>query len=296
MKYVTLGRTGCTVSRIGFGGFPISAVNHALGWDPYSHEGRATALRTVRRAIEIGINYIDTAAAYGGGHSERIIGEAIQGRRDRLFVATKVVLGLDGEGTRRSVLASLERLRCDHLDLIQFHGGAYTEEVTQHLLRDGPMDALLKLRDEGKVRFIGATTEEPFSLLPLMRTGLLDAIQIRYNLIYQSAAHHALDEARERNLGVTLMRPLTSGILQYLAAKLLPELASACDLNAACLKYVLADSRVHVANVGMRWPEEADRNARLVDEFEPPFDVARLPRGTNKVYDALDAEAQRAKP
>jgi len=293
MRYVTLGRTGREVSRMGFGGFPISAPNHSLGWDPYTPEGRATAIRTIRRAVELGINYIDTAAGYGKGHSERLIGEAIAGRRDELFIASKVALGLDGEATARSVLDSLERLRCDQLDLIQFHGGIYTEDVVRHLLHEGPMDALADLRARGKILFVGATSEEPFSLLPLMRTGGLDVIQIRYNLIYQSAAHHALDEARRQNIGVTLMRPLTSGILQYLAAKLLPELASACDLNEACLKFVLADSRVHVANVGMRWPEEVERNVKLVDEFEPAFDVAVLPRGTNKVYDALDAEQAR---
>ncbi len=296
MKCVTLGRTAAQVSRIGFGGYPICARNLAMGWDPYTDEGRATAIRTVHRALELGINYVDTAAAYGDGHSESIIGEAIAGRRDELFIATKVVLGLDREGTIKSVHDSLRRLGCEHLDLIQFHGGVYTDEVTRRTLEDGPMDALMELRRQGKVGFIGATTEEPFSLLPLMETGLLDVVQLRYNLIYQSAAHHALDRAREKDMGVTLMRPLTSGILQYLAGRLLPELESGCDLYEACLKYVLADSRVHVANVGMRWPEEVERNVRLVDEFEPPFDVADLPRGTNKVYDAQDAERGQSAP
>lgn len=290
MKYVTLGRTGAEVSRIGFGGFPISAVNRARGWDPYSEQGRATAVQTIRRALDLGVNYIDTAPAYGDGQSESIIGEAIAGRRDGLFVATKVTLGLDREATVRSVHDSLRRLGCEQLDLVQFHGGVYDDEVTRRILEEGPLDALLELRKQGKIRCIGATTEEPFSLLPLMQTGLLDVVQLRYNLIYQSAAHHVLDQARQQELGVTLMRPLTSGILQHLAAKLLPELASACDLYEACLKFVLSDSRVHVANVGMRWPEEVEKNVRLVDRFEPPLDVADLPRGTNKVYDAQDAE------
>lgn len=294
MKYVTLGRTGAEVSRIGFGGFPISAVNRARGWDPYSEQGRATAVQTIRRALDLGVTYIDTAPAYGDGQSEAIIGEAIAGRRDGLFVATKVTLGLDREATVRSVHDSLRRLGCEQLDLVQFHGGVYDDEVTRRILEEGPLDALLELRKQGKIRFIGATTEEPFSLLPLMQTGLLDVVQLRYNLIYQSAAHHVLDQARQQELGVTLIRPLTSGILQHLAAKLLPELASACDLYEACLKFVLSDSRVHVANVGMRWPEEVEKNVRLVDRFEPPLDVADLPRGTNKVYDAQDAETAKS--
>ncbi len=289
MKYVTLGRTGERVSRIGFGGFPLSGRNLARGWDPYSDEGRATGIATVRRAVELGINYIDTAAGYGDGHSERIIGEAVEGLRDDLFIASKVGLGVDREETVRSVERSLTNLRCDHLDLIQFHGGTYSDDVTAHVLEEGPMDALLEMRKQGKVRFIGATTEEPYSILPLMRTGLLDVVQLRYNLIYQSAAHHALNEAREMDVGVAVMRPLTSGILQHLAKELLPELSAGCDLYRACLKYVLADSRVHVANVGMRWPQEVEANVRLVDEFEPDSDVADLPRMTRAVYDAEDS-------
>ena len=292
MRYVTLGRTGRRVSRIGMGGFPLGAVNRARGWDPYTPEGRAAAVGTVRRAIELGINYIDTAEGYGDGYSERLIGEAIAGRRDGLFIATKFGMGRDAAGVTASVNASIERLGCGWLDLIQVHGGYYTPEDTARILSGGPMYALRRLRDEGKVRFIGATTEEPFSLLPMLRTGLLDVVQVRYNLIYQSAAHHLLDEARKLNVGVVLMRPLTSGILQYLAEKLLPELAG-CDLYEACLKFALADSRVHVANIGMRWPGEVERNVRLVDEFDPPFDVADLPRGTGPVYDAMDAESQR---
>jgi len=291
MKYVTLGRTGERVSRIGMGGFPLGGVNRARGWDPYTPQGRKAAVDVVRYAIEKGINYIDTAEGYGGGHSESIIGEAIAGRREGLFIATKFNMNRDADGVTAAAIASIERLGCGYLDLLQVHGGYYTAEDTDRILNGGPMDALRRLRRDGKVRFIGATTEEPFSILPMMRTGLLDVVQVRYNLIYQAAAHHLLDEARRMGVGVVLMRPLTSGILQYLSEKLLPELSDGCDLYEACLKFVLADSRVHVANIGMRWPQEVDRNAALVDEYEPPFDVAGLPRGTGPVYDAMDSES-----
>ncbi len=291
MKYVTLGRTGERVSRIGFGGFPLAAPNLSRAWDPYSTEGRADAVRTVRRALDLGINYVDTAEGYGEGHSESIIGEALAGRREGVFVATKVGLHRQtADEVTAAVHGSLRRLGCEHLDLVQFHGGAYDTDLTRRILEDGPMDALMELRRQGKVRFIGATTEEPVTLRPLMRTGLLDVVQVRYSLIHQGAAHHVLNEAPEQNLGLTVMRPLTSGILQYLAPRLLPELADACDLYEVCLRYVLADSRVHVANVGMRWPGEVEANCRLVDTFNPRFDVADLPRATRTVYKTLDAE------
>jgi aryl-alcohol dehydrogenase-like predicted oxidoreductase len=289
MKFTILGKTGARVSRIGFGGYPISARNAARGWDPYTEHGRGTAIATVRRALECGINYFDTAADYGEGHSEKLIGEALQGAPPDVFIATKVRMSYGREETLRSVEQSLGNLCRDRLDLIQVHGGYYTAEQTRHVLEGGLMEALSSLREQGVVRFLGATAEEPFSLLPLLRTGLLDVVQVRYNLIYQAAAHHLLDEARQMNLGVTVMRSLTSGVLQHLAGRLFGELPPGCDLDSACLRFVLSDSRVHVAHIGMRWPEEVDANVGLVDAYEPPYDVADLPRGTGTVYEAQDA-------
>ncbi|MFW6189200.1 MAG: aldo/keto reductase [Planctomycetota bacterium] len=291
MKYVTLGNTGVEVSRIGLGGFAFGAVNRARGWDPYTDEGRADAVRVILHAVERGINYIDTAESYGDGHSEGIIGEAL-GRLDReeLFIATKFHMDKGPDEIRASVRQSLRRLNCGHLDLVQFHGGAYGPEAARSIVEDGPADALADLREEGVIRFVGATTSEAHSLLPLLRADVLDVVQVRYNLIYQAAAHHLLNEARERGAGVVLMRPMTSGMLQWQANHLLPELAEGCDLYEVCLKFVLADSRVHVAHVGMRWPEEVDRNVALVDRFEPAVDVAEMPRSTRGIYDYQDGE------
>ena len=120
------------------------------------------------------------------------------------------------------------------------------------------------------MRFIGFTVEEPWTARPLIATGAFDVMQVRYNLIYQSAALHALNEAREADMGVAVMRPMTSGILQRIAEYLAPEWQQAHDLYDVALKFVLSDSRVHVANVGMRWPEEVARNVALVESFRPP--------------------------
>ena len=77
MNYRTLGRTGLRVSAVGLGGAPFAGVNRAAGWDPFTPEGRRTAIATVHRAIERGINYVDTAPGYGDGHSEALVGEAL---------------------------------------------------------------------------------------------------------------------------------------------------------------------------------------------------------------------------
>ena len=286
---VRFGRTGLEVTRLALGGYPFGGVNRARGWDPFTPEGRATAIRTIHAALDAGINFFDTAPGYGDGNSESIYGEALAGRRDDAVLATKVAFREPtGEAVTASVEASLQRLGTDVIDIIQFHGGMYEPQDVDRILTGGPLDALLALRDKGSVRFIGFTTEEPWTARPLIASEQFDLMQVRYNLIYQAAAHHALDEAREQDMGVSVMRPMTSGIFQRLAEHVAPKWNDVHDLYEVALKFVLSDSRVHAANVGMRWPEEVATNVRLVESFEPVFDIADLPRGTAAIYQTDD--------
>ncbi len=292
MEKVTFGNTGLEVSRIGLGGYPFGGVNHARDWDPYTSEGRKTAIATIHRALDCGINYIDTAPGYGEGHSETIIGEVMSVRRDECVLATKVGWrGMDKRAVIESVEASLRRLQTTHADVVQFHGGMFTDEDCTHILHGGPLDALEDLRERGVVRFIGVTSEEPWTVRPFLATGRFDMVQIAYNLIYQSAALHVLKETAQRGIGVVSMRSMTSGILPRLLHVLAPEWEQARDVYQVCLEFLLADPRVHVANVGMRWPEEVDRNVQIAEDFASSIDVSQLPRLTAGIYQAEDAEA-----
>ena len=293
MQRRVLGRTGLEVAPIGLGGFPFGGINRAAGWDPFSPDGRRTAIATVQRALDRGINYVDTAPSYGDGNSERIFGDALRGRRDGVVLASKCGWSGDAASVGRSIEASLQRLQTDRIDVMQFHGGMFTPEQVEHIVRGGPLDALRRARDEGKVRFLGFTCEEPWTARPLIASGQFDVVQLRYNLIYQSAALHALNEARDAGLGVAVMRPMTSGILQRILHFLMPEWPAE-EVYAVALRFVLSDSRVHVANVGMRWPEEVDRNADLAERFTPPIDMAELPRLTAGIYRAEDEDAAAA--
>ena len=294
MEQRTFGRTGLQVTPIGLGGYPFGGVNRAAGWDPFTPEGRKTAIATVHHSLDLGINYVDTAASYGDGNSESIFGEALaqDGRRRRVAVATKCRWNGTREDVMRSVERSLQRLRTDAIDVIQFHGGMFTAENVRHILEEGPLDAFRQLREQGKVRFLGFTCEEPWTARPLIASDAFDVVQLRYNLIYQGAALHALDEAREHTMGVAVMRPMTSGILQRALRFLKPEWPEA-EVYEVALKYVLSDSRVHVANVGMRWPAEVEKNVALARAFRPPagFDAADLPRLTAGIYRVSDEEA-----
>jgi len=291
VKKVEFGNTGMEVSRIGLGGFPFGGVNKARNWDPFSPEGRKTAIATIHKALDSGINYVDTAPGYGNGNSESLIGEVMKTRRDECFLATKLGWrGMDKDTAIKSVHNSLERLQTDYVDVIQFHGGMYTDEDYEHIFNGGPLDGLRALKEDGKVRFIGLTSEEPWTVRPFIASGEFSVIQIRYNLIYQSAALHVLDEANERGIGVVTMRSMTSGIFQRIVRFLVPEWQETHDVYQVCLKFVLSDPRVHLANIGMRWPDEVEKNVKLMEDFEPPLDVSQLPRLTAGIYKAQDAE------
>ena len=291
VRRVVFGDTGLEISRLALGGFPFGGVNRARSWDPWSPEGRKTAIATIHRALDLGINYVDTAPSYGDGNSESIIGEVMRTRREECVLATKVGWqGLDKAAVMGSVRASLRRLQTDHVDVVQIHGGMYTPEDHEHIMNGGPLDALRELRENGETRFIGLTAEEPWTALPFLRSGTFDVVQLAYNLIYQSAAQHVREEASERSVGIVTMRTMTSGIFQRTVRFLAPEWQEARDIYEVCLKFVLSDPRVHAPIVGMRWPEEVEKNVRLVEDFEPPLDVAALPRLTAGIYEAEDAE------
>jgi aryl-alcohol dehydrogenase-like predicted oxidoreductase len=283
------------VSPIAMGGAAFAYAQPSAGWDGRSEEGRRGAIATIHAALDAGINYLDTAPAYGDGHSESIVGEVMKTRRSDCVLASKVWYELDRQGVIDSVHASLRRLNTDRIDIMQVHGRMYAPAEVEHIL-SGPLDALRELRAAGKIGHIGITTEEPFSVLPFLAHEEFEVYQIAYNIIYQAAARHFLIEAAKRDAGVVTMRTMTSGVFQREMSFLAPGWQQVHDLYEVSLKFVLSDSRVHAGIVGMRWPAEVARNAALVQGWQPPFDFAAMPRLTFEVYKAedLDQAAQRA--
>jgi aryl-alcohol dehydrogenase-like predicted oxidoreductase len=284
-----LGRTGLEVSPIAIGGAAFTYVHQAQNWNPKSDEGRKIVYATINAALDRGINYVDTAPAYGDGYSETLVGEVMKTRRKDCVLASKVWYELDHKGVIDSVHESLKRLQTDHIDILQVHGRMYKPAEVQHILTGGPLEALLELRQAGKIGHIGITTEEPWTVIPFLAHEAFEVYQIAYNIIYQAAARHFLIEAANVNAGVVSMRTMTSGIFQREASFLAPEWQSARDLYEVALKFVLSDSRVHAGIVGVRWPEEVEKNVRLVEGWKPPIDFATMPRLTFEVYKAEDA-------
>jgi aryl-alcohol dehydrogenase-like predicted oxidoreductase len=284
-----LGRTGLDVSPIAIGGAAFTYVHQAQAWDPTSDDGRKVVYQTLNECLDRGINYVDTAPAYGNGYSETLVGEVMKTRRKECVLASKVWYELDRAGVVDSVHQSLKRLQTDHIDILQIHGRMYKPEEVKHILEGGVLDALLELKQAGKIGHIGITSEEPWTLMPFLALDSIEVYQIAYNFIYQAAARHFLIEAAKVNAGVVTMRTMTSGILQREVGFLAPHIA-AKDLYEIALKFVLSDSRVTSGIVGMRWPSEVEQNVKLVDGFTPPIDFATMPRLTFEVYKADDAQ------
>jgi aryl-alcohol dehydrogenase-like predicted oxidoreductase len=166
----TLGRSGIEVSAMGLGCWAIGgpytdAEGKAVGWGEVDDD---ESRRAVQRGIDLGVTFFDTAACYGAGHSERVLGEAIAGRRDQVVIATKFghtfdesarqATGSDHTVTNllQSVDASLQRLNTDRIDVLQFHLGGY-----DHHAVDLIVDALEELVSAGKVRCYGWSTDDP---------------------------------------------------------------------------------------------------------------------------------------
>jgi len=280
MQYRTLGRTGLRVSEIGFGGAQVGIPNYMEQWDPAGAAEQTTIIAALNHALDIGLNYIDTAPGYGNGISEEILGRVIGKRRAECVVATKVS-DYDGRSVTESVEQSLRRLQTDVIDVIQFHGGDYPPDALDTILHRGGLDAFRKLRDQGKVRFLGFTAEMPSGgVSHLIAAGAFDVMQIRYNFMYQGACDFineqgVMREAEEQNMGIVIMRPMTSGIFQRLMNRAFPQLSEA-DLGAFLLNYVLSNPFVDVAIIGMRRADEVDRNNAISDNTAARLDLAAV--------------------
>jgi len=288
MEKVRFGKTDMTVFKIALGGYPFAGINKAQGWDPYSTDGRKEALRTVNTALDLGINYIDTAPGYGNGHSESIIGDVMAARRSECYLATKAPWADGKKEVINSFEASLKRLKTDYVDVLQLHGGRFSTDDQKHVLEEGPLEALQELRQRGLARYIGVTAEEPWSAVPFVAAGVFDVIQVCYNIIRQSAGQHLLDDTRANGMAVCAMRSLTSGIFQRQLETLAPHWLENGEAFRVCLSFILSDSRVHMANVGMRWSAEVEQNVKFVQEFIPAHDIADMPRLTQRIYETDD--------
>jgi aryl-alcohol dehydrogenase-like predicted oxidoreductase len=218
MRFRTLGRTGWKVSEVGFGAWGIGG---GLWQDSDDRE----SIRALDRALECGINFFDTALAYGQGHSERLLGDFLQRQNDRIYVATKIpplnrVWPAQPGSTASTVFPShhiiestersLKNLRVDTLDLQQFH--VWRDEWINETEW---WETVQLLKEQGKIRHFGVSVNdhEPETALAVVRTGKVDTVQVIYNIFDQSPAEALFPLCLEHNVGVIVRVPLDEGAL-----------------------------------------------------------------------------------
>jgi aryl-alcohol dehydrogenase-like predicted oxidoreductase len=214
MKTKRLGDSDLFITPIGFGAWAIGGGGWEFGWGA---QDDIESLAAIHEALDAGINWIDTAAVYGLGHSEEIVARALQGMRKRPYVFTKCNMvwdeqgkighSLKAESIRRECEASLQRLRVDAIDLYQVHWPLPDDDIEEGWA------TLAKLKEEGKVRHIGVSNFDVGQLRRALGLASITSLQPRYSLIHREVETDVLPFAAWKNIGVIAYSPMASGLL-----------------------------------------------------------------------------------
>ncbi len=207
------GKTDMQITPIGLGAWAMGGGDWAFSWGA---QDDTKSIATIKHALSLGINWIDTAAVYGLGHSEEIVGKAIKGR-ERPYIFTKCSRVWDEQGKighslkansiRRELEASLKRLGVDYIDLYQIHWPDPDEDIEEG------WSALVRLKEEGKARHIGVSNFSVEQMQRIERIAPVETLQPPYSLIHRDAEKDLLPYCQEHNIGVIVYSPMVSGLL-----------------------------------------------------------------------------------
>ena len=231
MEYVTLGKTGLKISRMGFGGIPIQRID-AQG---------TKKLMTVM--AEKGINYIDSARGYTV--SESFIGEGLEGIRDKFILATKS-MSRTKEAMAKDIDISLENFRTDYIDLYQVHNPS-VEQLDQVIGADGALEALLEAKEAGKIGHIGLTAHSLEVFEKALEMDWVETIMFPYNIV-ERQGEALIHRCREKNIGFIDMKPLAGGAIED---------------GRLALRFICANPDVTVVIPGMYDVSEIEKNIEL---------------------------------
>ena len=279
MQKRKLGRTGLQVSIIGFGGTWISQIS------------MDEAVKVVQRAFELGINYFDTAKL--DGDSEEKIGAALKDVRDECILATKTA-----SRTKRESLAdfktSLHRLKTDRLDLIQLHGIDDEKTLSKAIGSGGSLEMCKNARSEGLVDYIGITSHKPHVLIKAIETNEFDTILVPLNIVTRQALEELIPLAKELDIGVAIMKPLSAKTSQLITCLYNPSLSLLSDepeLKAllgqdtasmvhSALNFVLSQD-VSVVLTGLKSIEEVETAVQVGNEYRELTEAEKTTSASN---------------
>lgn len=298
MQTRQLGYTDLKLTTVGLGAWAMGGP-WLFGWGPQD-DGRSIA--TIRRALENGINWIDTAAIYGQGHSEEVVGKALKEIRQKPLIATKCSLCWDAQheriprlksqSVRAECHASLKRLGIDVIDLYQIHQPNPDEDIEQ------AAEEIAKLTEEGKIRYLGVSNFSVDQIKRVQKIAPVASLQPPYSMIHREVEDELLGFCAQNNIGVVVYSPMQRGLLtgkfsaERLAAlpiddhrrrssdfqeprftatlELVDQLKPIADRNNVTLAqlsicWVLRRTELTAAIVGARRPEQTDETAAAAD-------------------------------
>ena len=311
MKYTTLGRTGLEVSRIAFGTWQVSGE-----WGSYDTD---EAQQAIRHARELGVNFFDTAQAYGFGTSEEILADALRSEldrdRDSLVIATKGGINPGTDRPRDSSRAylrsgvedSLRAMKLDHIDLYQIH---WPDEQTPFEDAAGHLQEMV---DEGKLRHVGVSNFDEKQMAAFETRRPVETLQPPYHLFRRGIEDDVLPWVREHDVGTLVYSPLGSGLLTGTmdenttfedsdwraqasafqgekfrtnlgVVEKLREIASGkgCEVSQLAIAWVLAQDGIDVAIVGARSSKNIERSLAAVDVELSADDLAAITRASDE--------------
>jgi len=306
VEYRELGQSGVRVSAIGVGTWPMSGAFWGAADD-------AESIRTIHRALDLGVTLFDTAEGYGAGHAEQVLGRALAGRRQQAVIADKVSpTHLEPAGIRAAFADSCARLDTDYLDVYFVHWPNIDVPIAD------VMGELERLRGEGKIRAIGVSNFTAVELAEAGRYGRVDVLQPPYNLFWRFIERDQLPYCREHQIGIMTYSSLAQGLLTGRLTRATvfgegderprtmlfqPDHYGACldaaaqmqplaarygkSLAQAAINWVVGRPGVTTALLGARTVGEIEENAGGVDWSMPPDDAAALDAAGRAIFESL---------
>jgi len=302
-----LGSTGLEISRVGFGAWALGGAAYDWGWGT---QDDGDSIAAIHHALELGVNWIDTAEQYGFGHSEEIVGRALEGLAERPYVFTKggqpegpgrtTVQSLKRDSLRRELEGSLARLGVEAIDLYQIHWPIPDEEIEEG------WSTLAELKEEGLVRHIGVSNFDVAQLRRIQSIAPIETLQPQYSLVARDAEDEVLPFAEREGIGVIVYSPMGSGLLtgamtrerienlpeddwrkhseRFQEPRLSSHLALVGRLEAVAERLGTTPGALAVAWT-LRNPavDGAIVGFRHADQVDPILDAARLELGEDKV-------------
>ena len=253
LEYRTLGKTGLKVTTVSMGVMNCSDI------------------AVVLRAFDLGINFYDTADCYMGGRNEEMVGKAFQGKRDKVYLQTKVHAH-DEKRMRASVERSLRRLRTDYIDVLVWHGHNSTEEVSDR----EQFDFMEKMKKEGKIRFSGFSSHSRMAplLIEAANCGYHDVALVSYNFTHSKELKEAVAMAAKAGVGIVAMKTQAGGYTK--------EKMEGLNPHQAPLEYILRDPNVAAAVPGVTAIEQIEECAAVMGTSVSQRDLREL-----KAYQAF---------